>query len=131
MNDLQGTVLLLDDDKFLLDMYGMKFEHEGFTVQACFSVHEALECLRKGFKPDVVLFDLVMPEEDGFMFMQKLRDEHLAEDAVKIALTNQSSDSEKSKAIELGTDNFIIKATMIPSEVVSTVQSAIRGKKSA
>src|SRR3989338_814027 len=124
-----GSVLILDDDKFLLDMYGVKFMHEGFTVQTCLSPREALECLRQGFSPDAIIFDLVMPEADGFVFLQSLRSEHLAERASKIALTNQSSDSEKKKAEELGADDFIVKATMIPSEVVSTVRRTIAHEK--
>ncbi|HEY4524772.1 MAG TPA: response regulator [Candidatus Paceibacterota bacterium] len=127
----QHSVLLLDDDKFLLDMYGMKFGREGFVVQTCFSTHDALNVLRQGFVPDVILFDLVMPGEDGFAFLQTLRKERLAEHAIKIALTNQSSDPEKAKATELGADKFIVKATMIPSEVVQTVRDTISAKKSA
>src|SRR3989344_113469 len=89
----QHSVLLLDDDKFLLDMYGMQFGREGFVVQTCFSTHDALNVLRQGFVPDVILFDLVMPGEDGFAFLQTLRKERLAAHATKIALTHHNSRS--------------------------------------
>lgn len=118
-------ILLVDDDKFLLDMYSMKFVKEGFNVQACLSVNDAMNALHSGFLPDVVVFDLTMPERDGYSFLQSLRDEHLAEHAKKIALTNQSTDAEKAKAIELGADLFIVKATMIPSEVVASVRTVL------
>ena len=119
------TILLVDDDKFLLDMYSMKFVKEGFSVQTCLSVSDAIHVLQGGFSPDAIVFDLTMPERDGYGFLQSLRDEHLAENAKKIALTNQSTDSEKAKAAELGADLFIVKATMIPSEVVASVRSAL------
>src|SRR5262245_18577485 len=122
MTDKQFSVLLLDDDNFVLEMYGMKFTKEGFTVQRCLSVNDALEVLRKGYAPDAVIFDIVMPERDGFAFLEALRTEHLAESARKIALTNQNTDAERAKAIELGADDFLLKATMIPSEVVNTVR---------
>ena len=119
------TILLVDDDKFLLDMYSMKFVKEGFSVQTCLTVNDAVHVLQGGFSPDAIVFDLTMPERDGYAFLQSLRDEHLAEGAKKIALTNQSTDSEKAKAAELGADLFIVKATMIPSEVVTSVRGAL------
>ncbi|OGG56566.1 hypothetical protein A2680_03085 [Candidatus Kaiserbacteria bacterium RIFCSPHIGHO2_01_FULL_55_37] len=117
----KGIILLVDDDKFLLDMYGMKFSQGGYTVEACMSANEALGILRGGFLPDVLLFDLTMPELDGFTFLKALSDEHLATNSIKIALTNQSDESEKAKALEMGASRYIVKASMIPSEVVNTV----------
>lgn len=117
----KGVILLVDDDKFLLDMYGMKFSQGDYTVEACLSGNEALGVLRGGFQPDVLLFDLTMPELDGFTFLKALSDEHLATNAIKIALTNQSDESEKAKALEMGASRYIVKASMIPSEVVNTV----------
>ena len=117
----KGKILLTDDDKFLLDMYSMKFTGAGYAVEACLSVKQALEILRAGFAPDVVLFDLTMPEMDGFAFLKALGDEKLAASAIKIALTNQNDEAEKAKAAELGASRYIIKASMIPSEVVNTV----------
>jgi len=121
----KGTILLTDDDKFLLDMYGMKFSQNGYTVETCLSANEALTSLRGGFKPDVILFDLTMPELDGFALLKALSDEHLAEGALKIVLTNQSDESEKTKATELGATKYIVKASMIPSEVVNMVSDEL------
>ncbi len=121
----KGTILLVDDDKFLLDMYGMKFSQNGYTVETCLSANEALTSLRGGFKPDVILFDLTMPELDGFALLKKLSDENLAGGALKIVLTNQSDESEKAKAAELGATKYIVKASMIPSEVVNMVNEEL------
>jgi len=121
----KGSILLVDDDKFLLDMYGMKFSQKGYTVEACLSAKEALGILRGGFKTDVILFDLTMPELDGFSFLKALSDEHLGDGALKTALTNQSDESERAKAAELGATGYIVKASMIPSEVVNTITEAL------
>lgn len=121
----KGAILLVDDDKFLLDMYGMKFSQNGYTVETCLSAKQALGILRGGYKPEVILFDLTMPELDGFAFLKALSDEHLAEGVIKIALTNQSDDAEKIKAAELGASGYIVKASMIPSEVVNTVNAEL------
>lgn len=119
------TIVLVDDDKFLLDMYSMKFEKDGFTVQSYLSVKEALLALRAGFSADAIIFDLTMPGEDGYLLLQALQSEKLGEGAKKIALTNQSTDAERAKAMELGADDFLIKATMIPSEVVAKIRAIL------
>ncbi len=124
--DNKKSVLLVDDDKFLLDMYSTKFTQGGFNVHACLSVKNALDTLRGGFKPDAVIFDLIMPQEDGFSLLQKMGDEKLAEGAAHIALSNQSDETEKSRAIALGATKYIIKASMIPSEVVEAVATEIK-----
>lgn len=121
----RGVVLIVDDDKFLLDMYAMKFVQQGFTVEAFLSADQALATLRKGLTPDVILFDITMPERDGFSFLQALAEEKLGAHTLKVALTNQSLDAEKAKAKELGADDYFVKATMIPSEVVNKVGELI------
>ncbi|OGG59467.1 hypothetical protein A2765_01915 [Candidatus Kaiserbacteria bacterium RIFCSPHIGHO2_01_FULL_56_24] len=123
-----NTVLLVDDDKFLLDMYSLKFTQEGFIVVPCFSVQEALEALRGDAKPDVILFDITMPGQDGFEFLKTIRDEKLAAGAKLIALTNQSNDADRTHAQELGAQKYVVKASMIPSEVVAMVKEEIAKK---
>ena len=127
--ETKRSVLLVDDDKFLLDMYSTKFTQAGFTVHASLSVANALEALRGGYKPDAVVFDLVMPQEDGFSLMEKIRSEKLATDAVLIPLSNQSDETEKKRALELGATHYIVKASMIPSEVVEAIGEEIKKNK--
>jgi CheY-like chemotaxis protein len=122
----KATVLLVDDDKFLTDMYAMKFTKEGYTVHAFLSVKDALSALRGGLSPDVIMSDIIMPEHDGFFFFEALRSEKLQRNAVLIALTNQSSDEERVHAESLGVQKYIIKASMIPSEVVSAVAESLK-----
>lgn len=128
MADTQ-TIVLVDDDKFLLDMYSLKFTQAGFAVHPCFSVQEAIDILRGGEKPAAVLFDITMPGEDGFMLLQKIRDEKLAPGAKLIALTNQGNDADKAHAQELGAHRYCIKASMIPSEVVNMVKEELGAQK--
>ncbi|MDP3965739.1 MAG: response regulator [bacterium] len=123
-------VLLVDDDKFLLDMYVMKFTAKGYDVHACLSVSDALKTLRGGFKPDAIVFDVIMPEHDGFYFLTTIAAENLRGGAAIIGLTNESGDDAKAKITELGADKTIVKATMIPSEVVNTVEEEIAKRKS-
>lgn len=122
-------ILLVDDDRFLLDMYSMKFANAGHTVQACLSAQEAIEALEHGFEADAIVFDLVMPEEDGFTLLRTLKEKELAPNAVRIALTNQGADEERQKTEELGTHEYIVKASTVPSEVVNIIIQAIEAHR--
>lgn len=127
MNDSvkKYSILLVDDDRFLLDMYSTKFLQAGFDVESCQSTSEALTTLRGGMKPVAVLFDIVMPGEDGFALLRAIKEEHLAQGAALIALTNQSNDSDKTEADKLGVTRYVIKASMIPSEVLEMAKEEI------
>jgi CheY-like chemotaxis protein len=124
------TVLLLDDDKFLADMYSVKFAAAGYMVQSCLSVDDAIAALKGGLDPQAILFDIVMPGQDGFAFLQRLRENHLGDHSVKIALTNQSDDKDRQRATDLGADRYVVKASMIPSEVVNIVTEELRKRQS-
>jgi len=125
------NILLVDDDKFLLDMYSMKFTQEGANIQASLSVKDALDALRSGFRAHAVVFDLVMPDLNGFDLLKSIKEEHLADGAVLVALTNQGEDEERKKTEELGADAYIVKASTVPSEVVNTITNMIHAKVGA
>lgn len=125
----KGNVLLVDDDKFLLDMYSLKFTQAGFNVHASLSVKDAIDVLRGGFAADAIVSDLVMPQETGFTFLEKLKNEKIAPHAIFIALSNQSDETEKQHAMTLGATRYIVKASMIPSEVVTAIGEEIKKSK--
>ena len=124
----KGSILLVDDDKFLLDMYAMKFTQAGFTVHASTSSADALKALREGLTPVAILFDIIMPEGDGFYLLETIHAEHLAKKASLIALTNEMSDEEQKRIMSLGATKYIVKATLIPSEVVNSVVEEVQEK---
>lgn len=118
-------ILLVDDDKFLLDMYAKKFQGAGFEVETMGSAEDALGAIEGGLETDVVVTDVTMPNIDGFAFLEALKEKQLLPNAIKIMLTNQSSDEEIKRGQAAGAEEYIIKATLIPSEVVEAVQKVI------
>tara|TARA_R110000824_G_scaffold401771_1_gene615691 strand:- start:375115 stop:375510 length:396 start_codon:yes stop_codon:yes gene_type:complete len=108
---------LVDDDRFLLDMYAVKFKAANHEVKAFSSGEEVLAALREGSAPDAVLLDIVMPGVDGFEVLEAMQKEKLAQGAKVIVLSNQGQDSDIEKAKKFGADGYIIKASAIPSEV--------------
>jgi CheY-like chemotaxis protein len=110
-------IYLVDDDRFLLDMYAVKFKNAGHEVRAFQQPEELLTVLRGGDAPDAVLIDIVMPGMTGFEAIEAMRREKLAPGTKVIFLTNQGLDQDLEHAKELKADGYIIKASAIPSEV--------------
>ncbi len=123
------TILIVDDDKFLLDMYTLKFKESGCTVEAMSDPGDALNRLRGGFAPQVVLLDVVMPTMTGFEFLEAIKKENLAKGATLIVLSNQGQEDDINKATSLGASGYIIKASSIPSEVLTKAMEIVDAKK--
>lgn len=125
-------VFIVDDDKFLLGMYSLKFANNGYDVETTVGSLAALEKLRAGAKPDILLLDIIMPYMTGLELLKTIRDEKLAPGSLVIMLTNQSQASDIETAKSLNVDGYIIKAATIPSEVLHEVEkiwTAKKGKK--
>ena len=115
------AVLIVDDDKFLLDMYRKKFESEDVIVDVAVGSEEALSKLRDGDKPDILILDIIMPGMDGLELLGVIREEKLVPDAIVIMLTNESDQDKIEEAKLLGIKGYIVKAMSIPTEVVEKV----------
>ncbi len=126
MENKMLKILLVDDDRFLLDMYSLKFKKSGVEIDPVSSSTGALDKLRAGNAYDVIILDIIMPTMDGIDLLKTIRAEKLSPDSVVIMLTNQSDDIEKAKALVI--DGYIIKATTIPSEVVEQVLGIYNNK---
>ena len=118
-------IYLTDDDRFLLDMYAVKFRAQGHEVTAFSGGKEVLEALREKPAPDAMLLDIVMPEVDGFEVLETIRKDKLAEGTKVIILSNQGQESDIERAKTLGAAGYIIKASAIPSEVYTETLSII------
>jgi CheY-like chemotaxis protein len=122
-------ILIVDDDKFLLDMYAGKFKQKDFEVTAVTNSQEAYTKLEEGLVPDVLALDIIMPGFDGIELLEKIREKNFMPNAIVVMLTNQSDAGDIARAKKLGIHGYIVKATSIPSEVVSQVMKIIEENK--
>lgn len=123
-------ILIVDDDSFLLDMYALKFSKSNFSVSTALGPESALEKLRGGLLPDVILLDIMMPVMDGFELLIKIREENISPNSIIVFLSNRGQPSDIIQAESLGAAGYIIKASCTPSEVIERVLSIInKGKK--
>src|SRR3989344_5219610 len=111
-------VFIIDDDKFLLDMYALKFKESGFDVEVAVNAYEALEKLGHGYAPDVILLDVIMPGMDGLEFMKQAREKDLIRRSTVVILSNLGQKEDVEKGLQVGAKDYIVKASCTPSEVV-------------
>jgi len=129
MDNIKTKVLIVDDDKFLLNMYSIKFSKNNYEVNGASSGDDALTKIKEGCNPDIILLDIIMPGMDGFGVLERIRKENLVPNSLIIMLTNQGQLSDIEKAKEFGVNGYIIKATSIPSEVVEEVTRIYNSQK--
>ena len=119
------TILLIDDDVFLGNAYKTKFERAGFIVIVQNNAQQALQKMRDGLRPDLILLDLIMPGMDGFAFLGQAKLEKLPLPPI-IILTNQEEAQQKEEAFALGANNYVVKASATPSEILKHIIGILR-----
>lgn len=121
-------VLLIEDDSFLANIYKTKFEMEGFKVSVSEDGESGIEDAKRKH-PDLVLLDVLLPKLDGFTVLKKLKEDAALKDIPVILLTNLGQKDDVDKGLELGAEDYLIKAHFKPSETVEKVKAVLKKKK--
>lgn len=116
------NILLVEDDPVIVRMYSTKLTNSGYEVREAINGQDALEILNT-FRPNIILLDLMLPQLDGFGFLQKAKE--LISNIPVIILSNLSQDADKNRAKEYGAVDFLVKADVTPQDVVDTIQKHI------
>jgi CheY-like chemotaxis protein len=129
---LRGAqVLLVDDDPDALDMLSLPLTDAGATVRTAASAAEALALLR-WTRPDVLVSDLAMPDEDGYSLIRTLRaSEHESDREIPaVALTAYVRLQDRARAIAAGFNVFVEKP-VDPGELISVIAGILdaRGRR--
>lgn len=122
LNTPKTTILIIDDDTFLLDMYSLKFLENNFDVSTATSCADALAKLATGYRPDVMLVDVVMPGMDGIQYLATLKEKAITGIKHIIVLSNLGQKEDVERGLANGAEDYIVKANFTPSEVVAKVQ---------
>jgi DNA-binding response OmpR family regulator len=122
------TIMIVEDDSFVMDIYKTKLSQEGFTVVEAGNGSEAIVKL-KSVKPDLMLLDIIMPYMDGLEVLKKMKENDETKDIPVILLTNLSQKEEVDKGIELGAKDYLIKSHFTPSEVLEKIKICLADNK--
>ncbi|PIR04187.1 MAG: response regulator [Candidatus Magasanikbacteria bacterium CG11_big_fil_rev_8_21_14_0_20_39_34] len=117
-------VLIIEDDSFLANIYKTKFEMEGFKVSVSDNGESGLADIKKK-KPDIVLLDILLPKMDGFTVLEHAKADKEVADIPVILLTNLGQKDDVDKGLDLGAEDYLIKAHFKPSETVEKVKKVL------
>lgn len=116
-----SKIAIVEDDVAISQMYRIKFEAEGYTVETAENGKIGLELI-EDMKPDIVLLDLMMPEMDGEEMLKLLRATAWGKDIKVIILTNMGESEAPDSIREMNVEAFILKANMTPRQVAELVK---------
>lgn len=121
------SILLVDDDEFLLNIYKTKFEMEKFKVYKAEDGESGL-LLAQRKKPDILLLDVLMPKMDGFTVLEKLKQNEKTKNIPVILHTNLGQKEDVDRGLAGGAVDYVIKAHFKPSEIVDKVKKILVNK---
>jgi DNA-binding response OmpR family regulator len=120
-------ILIVEDDKFLSDLCLRKLEKDGFKVSTAFDGEEGLKKIKEE-KPILVLLDIVLPGLSGFEVLKQIKTNTQTSSISVIVLSNLGQKEDIEKGINLGAEDYIIKADNTPNEIIEKVKIAIAKK---
>jgi DNA-binding NarL/FixJ family response regulator len=117
-------LLLIDDDPNLIMLVKDYLEFRGYEVITAENGRKALEALEEK-TPDLIICDIMMPEMDGYSFVEQVRQDSRTEWIPVIFLSAKSQSKDRIKGLNVGGDVYMIKP-FEPEELVAQVESSLK-----
>jgi CheY-like chemotaxis protein len=118
----QTTVLVVEDDSGLAEMYRLGLELEGYRVVTASSGEAALQTLSH-LQPDIICLDISLPGIDGFRVLEHLRSSGIHQQTPVLLLTNHSEPELRERGRQLGARGYLIKAETTPNALCQIIMS--------
>ncbi|RQH37043.1 response regulator [Okeania hirsuta] len=123
-----AKVLIVDDDLVNLEVLGNHLSNNNYSVNRADNGREALQILEKGFQPDLILLDIMMPGMTGFEVCQKIREKLSPNELPIIFLTAKNQISDLVRGYNVGANDFITKP-FSKGELLARIKTHISLKK--
>ena len=122
-----GTVLIVDDEKAIVDILRFNLMKEGFQTLVAYDGREGLRLARES-DPDLILLDVMLPYMDGFEVCKTLRGD--GDNVPIIMITAREEETDKIFGLELGADDYITKPFSV-RELIARVKTNMRRVRAA
>ena len=119
-----ATILIAEDDHAISDLVAYNLERAGHTPLAAYDGLTALEVARRD-KPELILLDIMLPGEDGYNILKRLKSDTRTRDIPVIMVTAKEAEFDKVKGLEGGADDYITKPFGL-MEFVARVKAVLR-----
>jgi len=116
------TVLIVEDDFFILDMYRLLFMKKGYEVLTATDGQAGLDMANNN-KVDVILLDIMLPKMNGIEVLRTLRQpDSQTKDIPVFLLSNLGQEDIIKEAFKIGAQGYMLKANLLPQQVVGQVE---------
>jgi len=119
-----AKILLVEDDKSLREIYGVRLLAEGYDIVSAGDGEEALAMAIKD-RPDLIVSDVMMPKISGFDMLDILRSTTETKNIKVIMMTALSSEDQRQRGEQLGADRYLVKSQVGIEDVVRTVHEVL------
>ncbi len=117
-------LLIVEDDKFLLNAYRVKLQKAGFEIKIAMDGEEAIETL-KGYTPDLILLDLILPKKDGFAVLEELKAKENWKKIPVLIASNLGQKEDIDRGMALGAADYVVKTDLSLDALVEEINSLL------
>lgn len=126
-NGDKKRILLIEDDPIISDLMREKLQEKFITLKAT-TCAQARSILHRQ-KVDLILLDIILPDMDGFKFLEEIKSDEQLKNIPVIILSNLGQENEIAHGIKLGADDYLVKADYTPSEIIKHIDMVLEKEK--
>ncbi|MDD5144818.1 MAG: response regulator [Candidatus Pacebacteria bacterium] len=116
----QKTILIVEDERILSEMYNDKFTQAGFNVMLADSAESGIKTILK-IKPDLILLDILLPRNNGICLLKYFKERNLSLPPI-LAFSNFDDPKIRKEALDLGVLEYLLKTDFTPQNLIEKVR---------
>jgi len=120
------SVLLVEDDAAVAQMYRLRLELDGYLVLTAMDGETGL-AMAKRFQPDIIIIDIGLPGMNGLELLETVRASDAIRDVPVLILTNFEDPAAEKRSLELGARQFLRKSKTTPDALTASVRRSMSG----
>ncbi len=120
------TIMIVDDSQTMIMSLKATLEMNGFRVESAYDGLQALNRLKSGLKPDLIITDINMPNMDGIEFIKNARMVSGLRFTPILALTTESQQTKRNEAKRAGATGWLVKPVAGP-DLVKVIKQVLPG----
>lgn len=126
---MSQKIFIVEDDTVLRNVLSEKLSKSGYVVEEAEDGEVALQKLRGGLRPDLMLLDILMPKKNGMEVMEEMNADPTLKSIPIMIISNSGQPVEIERAKKLGAKDFLIKAVFDPAEVLEKIKALLQDQK--
>lgn len=127
MAEKKHTILIVEDDVFLMNLLTLKLQKENFEVAQAVDGVEATDKLKQ-LRPSLILLDLILPKKNGFEVLQEIGQDPQLESIPIIIISNLGQESDIERGKGLGAVEYYVKARLSIDELIVKIKEFLPNK---